>query len=47
MTLIGESSLAQRYAVALEIAGHEAAVAADDMAARGHYVIAKAAGLVP
>jgi 2-dehydro-3-deoxygalactonokinase len=47
VTLIGESSLAQRYAVALEIAGHEAAVAADDMAARGHYVIAKAAGLVP
>jgi 2-dehydro-3-deoxygalactonokinase len=47
ITVIGESELAGRYRLALEAAGLHARFAADRASARGHVVIARAAGLLP
>jgi 2-dehydro-3-deoxygalactonokinase len=47
ITVIGESALAERYRIALEAAGLPARRAADQASARGHVVIARAAGLLP
>jgi 2-dehydro-3-deoxygalactonokinase len=47
VTIIGESSLAERYRIALHAAGLPARRAADQASARGHVVVARAAGLLP
>jgi 2-dehydro-3-deoxygalactonokinase len=47
ITVIGESALAERYRIALDAAGLPARRAADQASARGHMVIARAAGLLP
>jgi 2-dehydro-3-deoxygalactonokinase len=47
ITVIGESALAERYRVALDAAGLPARSGADQASARGHVVIARAAGLLP
>ena len=47
ITVIGESALADRYRIALDAAGLPARRAADRASARGHVVIARAAGLLP
>jgi 2-dehydro-3-deoxygalactonokinase len=47
ITVIGESAFAERYRIALDAAGLPARRAADQASARGHMVIARAAGLLP
>jgi 2-dehydro-3-deoxygalactonokinase len=47
ITVIGESALAERYRIALDATGLPARRAADQASARGHVVIARAAGLLP
>lgn len=46
VTIIGRDDLADRYETALEIAGRASRRAEPDIAARGHFTIAKAAGLI-
>lgn len=47
VTIVGGSDLAQRYARALELAGLESRMAPERAAARGHFMIARSAGLLP
>jgi 2-dehydro-3-deoxygalactonokinase len=47
IVIIGTSSLARRYADALAHAGFEPLAAGEDVAARGHYDLARAARLLP
>lgn len=47
ITVIGASALAERYMNAIGHAGLSSRKAGDDAAARGHYLIAKAAKLLP
>ncbi len=47
ITVIGAAPLAERYLHAIEHAGLAGDKAGDDAAARGHYLIAGAAGLLP
>lgn len=46
VTIVGRNDLADRYKIALGIAGIQASRAPDDVVARGHFYIARAAGLV-
>lgn len=46
VTIVGRSDLADRYAIALEEAGVACQRAPDDIAAKGHFLIAQAAGLL-
>ncbi len=46
VAIVGRSDLAQRYADAMEIAGIGTTQVPSDLAARGHYAIARMAGLV-
>jgi len=46
VTIVGRSDLADRYEIALEAAGITCKQAPDDIAAKGHFLIAQAAGLV-
>jgi len=46
VTIVGLDKLADRYAVALEALDRKVAFAGDDIAARGHFAIAKSAGLI-
>ncbi len=45
-TIVGRGDLADRYALALELAGLKSRRAPEDAAARGHFLIAQAAGLL-
>ncbi len=44
--LVGRSDLSERYEIALRLAGLESRNAPDDIVAKGHFLIAQAAGLV-
>ena len=46
VTIIGRDDLADRYEIALRIAGLKTNRAPDDIVARGHFLIAQAAGLI-
>lgn len=46
VTIIGRDDLADRYEIALSIAGLKTNRAPDDIVARGHFMIAQAAGLL-
>ncbi len=46
VTIVGRDDLADRYEIALGIAGFKCQRAPDDIVARGHFVIAKLAGLL-
>ncbi|MEX0280910.1 MAG: 2-dehydro-3-deoxygalactonokinase [Arenibacterium sp.] len=46
VTIVGRNDLSNRYEIALRIAGVESRIAPDDIVARGHFLIARAAGLV-
>ncbi|WP_424934420.1 2-dehydro-3-deoxygalactonokinase [Amaricoccus macauensis] len=46
VTIVGRSDLADRYEIALDIAGRESRRAENDIVARGHFVIARTAGLI-
>lgn len=46
ITIVGRDDLADRYEIALNVAGVESKRAPDDIVARGHFLIAKAAGLL-
>lgn len=46
VTIIGRSDLADRYETALTAAGLQSRRAPDDIVAMGHFLIAKAAGLI-
>ncbi len=46
LTIVGRGDLSDRYEIALAVAGLESRRAPDDIAARGHYLIAKSAGLL-
>lgn len=46
ITIVGRSDLADRYEIALRCAGLESCRAPDDIAAAGHFLIARTAGLV-
>ena len=46
VTIIGRDDLADRYEIALSIAGLKTNRAPDDIVARGHFMIAQAAGLI-
>ncbi|NOE33353.1 2-dehydro-3-deoxygalactonokinase [Ruegeria sp. HKCCD7318] len=46
ITVVGRSDLSERYEIALETAGFESRHAPDDIVAKGHFLIAQAAGLV-
>ncbi|TRD22650.1 2-dehydro-3-deoxygalactonokinase [Palleronia caenipelagi] len=46
ITIVGRSDLADRYEIALSAAGLKSRRAPDDIVARGHLLIAKAAGLI-
>lgn len=46
VTIVGRGDLSDRYETALSLAGVESQRAPDDIAARGHYLIAKSAGLL-
>tara|TARA_B110000444_G_scaffold220232_1_gene220885 strand:- start:276 stop:1190 length:915 start_codon:yes stop_codon:yes gene_type:complete len=46
ITIVGRDDLTDRYEMALTIAGHQSQRAQDDIAARGHFVVAKKAGLI-
>lgn len=47
VTIVGGSDLAQRYARAFELAGLNSRMAPDNIAALGHFMIAREAGLLP
>ncbi|MEX0340739.1 MAG: 2-dehydro-3-deoxygalactonokinase [Arenibacterium sp.] len=46
VTIVGRSDLSDRYEIALNIAGMESRRAPDDIVAKGHFLIARAAGLL-
>ena len=46
VTIVGRDDLADRYEIALGVAGLKAKRAPDDIVAKGHFLIAKAAGLL-
>ena len=46
VTIAGRGDLAEAYAAALKTAGIASSFAPDDVAARGHYILAKAGGLI-
>lgn len=46
ITIVGRSDLSHRYEIALRIAGLESRHAPDDIVAKGHFLIARAAGLI-
>jgi 2-dehydro-3-deoxygalactonokinase len=46
ITIVGRSDLSDRYEIALREAGLESRRAPDDIVAKGHFLIARAAGLV-
>ena len=46
VTIIGRDDLADRYEIALSIAGLKTNRAPDDIVARGHFIIAQVAGLI-
>ena len=46
ITIVGRSDLSVRYEIALRIAGLESRHAPDDIVAKGHFLIARAAGLI-
>ena len=46
VTIIGRDDLADRYEIALSIAGLKTNRAPDDIVARGHFMVAQAAGLI-
>lgn len=46
VTIVGRDDLADRYEIALGVAGIECKTAQDDIVAGGHFLIAKAAGLL-
>jgi 2-dehydro-3-deoxygalactonokinase len=47
VTIVGGSDLAHRYARALELAGLKSRMAPENIAAFGHFMIAREAGLLP
>ena len=46
ITIVGRDDLADRYETALGIAGVKSHRAPDDIVAKGHFLIARAAGLL-
>ena len=46
VTIVGRNDLSDRYEIALSIAGSECRHAPDDVVAKGHFLIARAAGLI-
>ena len=46
VTIVGRDDLADRYEIALGVAGLKSKRAPDDIVAKGHFLIAKAAGLL-
>ena len=46
ITIIGRSDLADRYEIALNTVGYATRRAPDDIVAKGHFLIAQAAGLL-
>jgi len=46
ITIIGREDLANRYAIALQVSGYQSTHAPQNIVARGHFGIAKAAGLL-
>ncbi|EBA18618.1 2-oxo-3-deoxygalactonate kinase [Roseobacter sp. SK209-2-6] len=46
ITIVGRSDLSERYEIALNTAGYESRHAPDDIVAKGHFHIARAAGVV-
>lgn len=46
ITIVGRSDLSDKYKIALRIAGLESRHAPDDIVAKGHFLIARAAGLL-
>ncbi|WP_120497579.1 2-dehydro-3-deoxygalactonokinase [Kiloniella sp. EL199] len=46
ITIVGRNDLSDRYEIALKTAGYESRHAPDDIVAKGHFLIARAAGLV-
>lgn len=46
ITVVGRSDLSDRYEIALRTAGFDSRHAPDDIVAKGHFLIARAAGLV-
>ena len=46
LTIVGRSDLTDRYEIALSVAGIEWRPAPDDVVAKGHVLIARAAGLL-
>ena len=46
ITIIGREDLAKRYAIALQVSGYKSTHTPEDIVARGHFGIAKAAGLL-
>ncbi|WP_419908906.1 2-dehydro-3-deoxygalactonokinase [Hoeflea sp.] len=46
VTIVGRDDLADRYGIALDVAGLESRRAPDNIVARGHFLIAKSAGLL-
>lgn len=46
VTIVGRTDLADRYEIAIEVAGLKSQRAPDDIVARGHFLIAQAGGLL-
>lgn len=46
VTIVGRDDLSDRYEIALQVAGIETRRAPDDIVAKGHFLIARAAGLL-
>jgi len=46
ITIIGREDLANRYELALQVSGYKSTYAPENIVARGHFGIAKAAGLI-
>lgn len=46
VTIVGRTDLADRYEIALDVAGLKSQRAPDDIVAKGHFLIAQAAGLL-
>jgi len=44
--IVGQGDLAERYAIAIKVLGLKSALAADNIAAHGHFAIATSAGLI-
>lgn len=46
ITIVGRSDLSDRYEIALKTTGLESRRAPDDIVAKGHFLIAQAAGIL-